>query len=65
MKQTPTKKPAATVKLDLRERRCEQILEAAAKLFAEKGYSAADTQALADELQVGSPDADDGVHNRC
>jgi AcrR family transcriptional regulator len=37
----------------LRTRRCEQILDAAARLFAERGYSAADTQALADQLRVG------------
>src|SRR3982074_3839285 len=34
-------------------RRREQILEAAAKLFAEHGYSDADTQLLADNLKVG------------
>ena len=35
------------------ERRQEQILEAAAKLFAEHGYSETDTQRLADKLGVG------------
>src|SRR5438309_3047028 len=33
--------------------RQEQILEAAAKLFAEHGYADTDTQLLADELGVG------------
>jgi AcrR family transcriptional regulator len=36
-----------------RERRREEILEAAACLFAERGYSETDTQVLADRLQVG------------
>jgi AcrR family transcriptional regulator len=35
------------------EMRQEQILEAAARLFAEHGYSATDTQLLADHLEVG------------
>jgi len=34
-------------------RRQEEILDAAAKLFAEHGYSEADTQLLADKLGVG------------
>jgi AcrR family transcriptional regulator len=38
---------------DIRTRRQEEILEAAAKLFAERGYSDANTQELADLLQVG------------
>lgn len=38
---------------ELRERRREEILEAAVKLFAEHGYAAADTQALADSLSIG------------
>lgn len=33
--------------------RKEEILEAATRLFAERGYSETDTQALAEELQVG------------
>lgn len=37
----------------LRERRREEILDAAVKLFARDGYGEADTQALADSLQVG------------
>lgn len=38
---------------ELRERRREEILEAAVKLFSQKGYAAADTQMLADSLAVG------------
>src|SRR6478672_6361672 len=35
------------------ERRREEILDAAARLFAERGYSETDTQVLAEELGVG------------
>jgi AcrR family transcriptional regulator len=35
------------------EKRQEEILEAAGKLFAEHGYSQTDTQMLADQLHVG------------
>ncbi|HUY89373.1 MAG TPA: TetR/AcrR family transcriptional regulator [Pirellulales bacterium] len=38
---------------ELRERRREEILAAAVKLFAGHGYAAADTQALADALSIG------------
>src|SRR5262245_61063531 len=38
---------------DLAARRREQILDAAARLFAERGYSETDTQVLAAELGVG------------
>ena len=38
---------------DIRTRRQEEILEAAAKLFAQRGYADANTQDLADLLQVG------------
>ena len=38
---------------ELAERRREEILDAAARLFAEHGYSETDTQVLADELGVG------------
>ena len=38
---------------EIKTRREEEILEAAAKLFAECGYSDADTQTLADRLGVG------------
>jgi AcrR family transcriptional regulator len=37
----------------LAERRREEILDAAARLFAERGYSETDTQVLAEELGVG------------
>src|SRR5258708_39125249 len=37
----------------LKPRREEEILDAAAKLFAERGYSNTDTQDLADAIQVG------------
>ena len=37
----------------LRVRRCEEILDAAARLFANRGYAAANTQELADVLHVG------------
>ena len=38
---------------DLRDRRIEEILDAAVHLFAEHGYAGTDTQLLADHLQVG------------
>jgi len=38
---------------DIKIRREEEILEAAAIFFAECGYSEADTQTLADRLGVG------------
>jgi AcrR family transcriptional regulator len=38
---------------EIRTRRREEILDAAGKLFAQHGYSDADTQTLADALQVG------------
>ncbi len=38
---------------ELRERRRVEILEAAIKLFSQHGYAAADTQMLADSLEVG------------
>ncbi|HLJ92994.1 MAG TPA: TetR/AcrR family transcriptional regulator [Gemmataceae bacterium] len=53
MKHTIEKKPRRPVDPALGERRREQILEAAAKLFAKHGYAAADTQLLAEELGVG------------
>src|SRR5947209_20076463 len=34
-------------------RRCEQILDVAARVFAERGYPETDTQVLADQLGVG------------
>jgi AcrR family transcriptional regulator len=45
-----TEKPNSN---DIKTRREQEILEAAALLFAERGYSQADTQTLADRLGVG------------
>ncbi len=45
-----TRRPADQ---DLCARRHEEILDAAARLFAEHGYSETDTQLLADQLGVG------------
>lgn len=53
MKATVVKKPGRPVDPELGLRRREEILDAAARLFAEHGYSETDTQVLADELQVG------------
>src|SRR5947208_6610139 len=53
MKDTLVKKPRRTGDEALRTSRCEQILEAAAKLFAEHGYADGDTQLLAEKLGVG------------
>lgn len=47
-----TRKPGRPVDPDLQERRRREILDASAKLFAEKGYAQADTQDLADRLEV-------------
>ena len=47
------RKPGRPPSEEIRNRRCEEILEAAAKLFAEHGYTDAATQALADMLHVG------------
>jgi AcrR family transcriptional regulator len=49
---TPARKTRAVGRAG-RTRRREQILEAAVRLFAEHGYAGADTQRLADDLQVG------------
>jgi AcrR family transcriptional regulator len=48
-----SRKPGRPPSEDIRSRRQEEILEAAAKLFADRGYSEANTQELADLLQVG------------
>ena len=53
MKDIVVKKPRRTCDETLRTNRCEQILEAAAKLFAEHGYADGDTQLLAEKLGVG------------
>jgi AcrR family transcriptional regulator len=46
-------KPGRPADARLRARRREEILEAAALLFAQRGYSETDTQVLADRLGVG------------
>src|SRR5262249_23611252 len=50
---TQTKRPGRPADPELAARRCEEILDAAVELFAKEGYSGADTQVLADALQVG------------
>lgn len=47
-----TRKPGRPIDLELQERRRAEILDSAAKLFAEKGYAHADTQDLADGLEL-------------
>src|SRR5262245_1052860 len=53
MKSMTMRKPGRPVDPGLRGRRCEEILDAAVKLFAKHGYSRADTQVLADDIGVG------------
>jgi AcrR family transcriptional regulator len=53
MKETADKKLRRPAGEDLCARRREQILQTAAKLFAEHGYANADTQLLAEKLGVG------------
>ncbi len=53
MKNSTAKKPRRPADEMLRASRTEQILDAAARLFAQRGYAAADTQQLADALGVG------------
>src|SRR3954447_835730 len=53
MKQAAVKKPRRSGDEALWASRQEEILEAAAKLFAEHGYADTDTQLLADKLHVG------------
>ncbi|HYT87705.1 MAG TPA: TetR/AcrR family transcriptional regulator [Gemmataceae bacterium] len=53
MKPTPAKKPRRPVDEALWASRCEQILDAAAALFARYGYADTDTQLLAEKLGVG------------
>src|SRR5215472_326409 len=53
MKVTADKKLRRPMDEDLCARRREQILETAAKLFAQHGYADADTQLLAEKLGVG------------
>ena len=52
MSQAPST-AAAIESTSREERRREQILDAATKLFSEKGYADTDTQLLADQLKVG------------
>jgi AcrR family transcriptional regulator len=47
-----TRKPGRPIDLELQERRRAEILDSAAKLFADKGYAHADTQELADGLEL-------------
>jgi AcrR family transcriptional regulator len=49
----PTQKPKRPADEQLRAARIQQILNGAARLFAEYGYADADTQMLADELGIG------------
>jgi AcrR family transcriptional regulator len=53
MSTTVRPRPGRPRNEEIRTRRREEILDAAGRLFAEHGYSEADTQALADSLQVG------------
>src|SRR5437763_486528 len=53
MKNATIKRPRRPVDETLRASRTQQILDAAARLFAQHGYADADTQLLADELGVG------------
>jgi len=53
MKNATIKRPRRPVDETLRASRTQQILDAAARLFAKHGYADADTQLLADELGVG------------
>lgn len=50
---TTLKKRGRPPQPQLHEQRTEEILAAAAKLFAERGYADADTQVLADRLGIG------------
>jgi AcrR family transcriptional regulator len=53
MKQTTARRPRPTGDATRRASREQQILDAAAKLFAAHGYSETDTQLLAEKLRVG------------
>jgi AcrR family transcriptional regulator len=53
MTNATVKKSRRPVDETLRANRNEQILDAAARLFAQHGYADADTQLLADKLRVG------------
>jgi len=53
VKTAVNRKPGRPANREIRMRRQEEILDAAAKLFAKRGYSEANTQQLADVLHVG------------
>lgn len=53
MTEVVSKRPGRPIDPTLEARRREEILDAAARLFAKYGYSATDTQIIADEVQVG------------
>lgn len=53
MKQAPLAPNLPTVETPHQASRREEILEAATRLFAERGFAETDTQLLADELHVG------------
>jgi len=53
MKTAASRKPGRPPSAAIRAKRREEILDAAAKLFAEHGYADANTQLLADTLGVG------------
>jgi AcrR family transcriptional regulator len=53
MKSSAANSVGRKVDPELAARRREEILDAAARLFAERGYSETDTQVLAEELGVG------------
>src|SRR5262245_51885179 len=48
-----TRKRGRPARPELHVRRTEEILAAAARLFAERGFADADTQELADRLEIG------------
>src|SRR5262245_30890123 len=50
---TLAKRPGRPVDPERGQRRREEILDVAARLFARHGYSETDTQVIADALQVG------------
>jgi AcrR family transcriptional regulator len=53
VKSASKRRPGRPVNDEIRTRRQEEILDAAAAFFAERGYSEANIQELADILQVG------------
>src|SRR5580658_4232491 len=53
MKNASLRRPGRPVDPTLADRRREEILDAAVKLFARYGFTETDTQVLANKLQVG------------